>query len=66
MALDEPRQSDTVIDRGTYRFLLDSQMQTLINDSGGLRIDYVESASQRGYVVKLGNAPDGCGGSCSC
>jgi Fe-S cluster assembly iron-binding protein IscA len=69
MALDEPKSEDQVIDRGSYRFLLDSQVTTVLEQAGGVQIDYVDEPHQRGYLVKLGRSGAGCsgnGGNCSC
>lgn len=60
MALDEPKQADEIVDRGAYRFLLDAQITDFVKGNGGLQIDYVDEPHQKGYVVKLANAPGGC------
>lgn len=65
MALDEPKEEDTVIDRGSYKLVLDAQMEGIVRQSGGLRIDFVDEENRRGYMVKLAGTGDDCG-SCSC
>ncbi len=66
MALDEPKEEDQVIDKGSYKFLLDNQITGLLEQGGGLLIDYVDEAYQKGYMLKLKSAadcePDGCSG----
>ena len=65
MALDEPKSEDKIIDRGGHQFLLDSQVASVLEQAGGVQIDYVDEPHQRGYLVKLGRTSGGCGDSCS-
>ena len=68
MALDEPNDSDKVISQGGFSILVDPQTQDIVSQSGGLTIDYVDEANQKGYLLRLNSASDGCGsdgGGCS-
>jgi Fe-S cluster assembly iron-binding protein IscA len=68
MALDEPQESDTVLDRDGYSILVDAQTHDVVDQSGGLTIDYVDEAHQKGYMLRLNKAGGGCGtgeGGCS-
>jgi len=61
MALDEPKNEDQIIDRGAYKFLLDSQITGQLAGSGGLQVDYVEEEGRQGYLLKvLGSSDCGC------
>lgn len=66
MALDEPKEEDTLIDCGGYKILLDSQVEGIARRSGGLQIDYVDEAHRRGYLVKLSGGKDCGSGNCNC
>lgn len=67
MALDEPSDEDMTIEQNGYKITLDTQTQDVVNQSGGLTIDYVDEAHQKGYMLRLNNAGGGCGdgGGCS-
>jgi Fe-S cluster assembly iron-binding protein IscA len=67
MALDEPNDKDEVFNRGCYTILVDPQTRDVVDQSGGLTIDYVDEATQKGYLLRLNQAGDGaCGdGGCS-
>ena len=68
MALDEPKDTDKVISQGDFNILVDPQTQDIVSQSGGLTIDYVDEASQKGYLLRLNSAGDSCGsdgGGCS-
>jgi len=70
MALDEPSNDDTTIEQGDYKITFDTQTKDVVSQSGGLTIDYVDEANQKGYMLKLNNAGgggcgDGEGGGCS-
>lgn len=60
MALDEPKDDDTVTEENGIKFLLDSQTSDILRQSGGLTIDYVDESYRRGYMLRLGSASD-CG-----
>ena len=61
MALDEPNDSDQVINQGGFTILVDPQTKDVVNQSGGLTIDYVDEANQKGYMLRLNSAESGCG-----
>jgi Fe-S cluster assembly iron-binding protein IscA len=65
MALDEPNQEDVIVDQGSYRLLVDPQTSDIVQQSGGLVIDFVDEKHQRGYLLRLNAKGDGCGGGCS-
>ncbi|MEZ4386205.1 MAG: hypothetical protein R3D98_01255 [Candidatus Krumholzibacteriia bacterium] len=69
MALDEPSDADTTIDQDGFTILVDPQTRDVVNQSGGLTIDYVDEAHQKGYMLRLNNKGGGCGdgegGGCS-
>ncbi len=68
MALDEPTDKDEVFNQGGYSILVDPQTRDIVDQSGGLTIDYVDEASQKGYMLRLNKASGGCGsdgGGCS-
>jgi Fe-S cluster assembly iron-binding protein IscA len=60
MALDEPRDDDTSIETETLSFLMAPDVESIVNQSGGVVIDYVDDGFRKGYTVNLGNA-SGCG-----
>jgi len=66
MALDEPKEEDSIVEQDGIKFVLDQQTSEVLEQSGGLNIDYVNEEHQRGYMLKLGKAGGDCGsGGCS-
>ncbi|MDD5718577.1 MAG: hypothetical protein PHQ53_02690 [Candidatus Krumholzibacteria bacterium] len=69
MALDEPQADDSVLSQNGYSILVDPQTRDIVGQSGGLTIDYVDEAHQKGYLLRLNKAGDSCGsggsGGCS-
>ena len=68
MALDEPNEQDIKVDQEGYSILVDPQTRDVVDQSGGLTIDYVDEAHQKGYLLRLNSASGGCGsdgGGCS-
>ncbi len=67
MALDEPHQDDMIVDQGEYKLLVDPQTSDVVQQSGGLTIDFVDEKHQRGYMLRLNQqgGGDSCGGGCS-
>lgn len=64
MALDEPKDNDEVIECGAYNLVLDQQIQGLIEQAGPVEVDFVDTPTQKGYMVRVGK-PDGEEGCCS-
>jgi len=58
MALDEPKADDAVVDSNGVKFMLDAQTTDVLQQSGGLTIDFINEDHRRGYMLKLG-APGG-------
>ncbi|HOX24621.1 MAG TPA: hypothetical protein PLL30_02530 [Candidatus Krumholzibacteria bacterium] len=69
MALDEPNEDDSVINQTGYTILVDPQTRDVVDQSGGLTIDYVDEDHQKGYLLRLNKTADGgcgtSGGGCS-
>jgi Fe-S cluster assembly iron-binding protein IscA len=67
MALDEPKADDAVVDSNGVKFMLDAQTSEILQQSGGLTIDFLDEDSRRGYMLKLGapGASDCKTGGCS-
>lgn len=64
MALDEPRNDDQIIAREGYQIFVDPQTNDLLLQSGGLTIDYVDGAIQKGYMLRLNSVGESsCGSS---
>jgi len=59
MALDEPKDDDAVVENNGIKFVMDTQTTDILRQSGGLTIDYVDEASRRGYMLKLGEPAGG-------
>ena len=57
-----------MIQRDGYLLILDAQAVSVLEERGGLELDYVDEANQKGYLLKMAkDAGDGCGsGGCSC
>lgn len=67
MALDEPADEDSIVENNGIKFVFDKQTTDILNQSGGLTIDYLDEEYRKGYMLKLGSAGD-CGsdgGGCS-
>lgn len=58
MALDESKDDDTEIEQANIKFVMDAQTSDILNQSGGLTIDYIDEASRRGYMLNLGAPGD--------
>lgn len=62
MALDEPKDDDTSVDTDTISFVMAPDVESIVSQSGGVVIDYVDDGMRKGYTVSLGNAAGGgCG-----
>ncbi len=65
MALDESKDDDTVVEQGQIKFVMDAQTNDILNQSGGLTIDYVNESYRRGYMLRLGTTEDCSSGGCN-
>ncbi len=66
MALDESTKQDVVIDREGYKVLMDPQISRLVEQTGGLEIDYISQEDRRGFTIRMTSSGDcsseGCSG----
>jgi Fe-S cluster assembly iron-binding protein IscA len=60
MALDEPKDEDSVLENSGIKFVMDNQTTDILRQSGGLTIDYIDESYRRGYMLKLGETSDDC------
>lgn len=66
MALDELAGDDAVVESNGIKFMLDAQTREIVQQSGGLTIDFIDENHRRGYMLKLGKAGSDCSsGGCS-
>ena len=65
MALDESKSDDTVTEAGGIKFLMDTQTSDVLDQSGGLTIDYIDESYRRGYMLRLGAASECDSGGCN-
>ena len=56
MALDEPKDDDSIVENSGIKFVMDTQTTDILRQSGGLTIDYIDESHRRGYMLKLGAA----------
>jgi len=64
MALDEPKEDDRSIETKHLTFIMAPDVESYVNQSGGLLIDYVDDGMRKGYTVALGNVGQSDCGSC--
>jgi Fe-S cluster assembly iron-binding protein IscA len=65
LALDEPKDSDSVFDYGGVEYIIDND---LLEESGAITIDFVVEGWQSGFTITPGKAVSGScpvGGTCS-
>ncbi len=60
MALDEPKDTDTIIALEKFKLAADKD---LLSSTGGVKVDYLTGPFRKGFSIKSGK--DNCGG-CSC
>ncbi len=58
MALDEPKDDDSIVENSGIKFVMDAQTTDIVRQSGGLTIDYIDESYRRGYMLKLGASSD--------
>jgi iron-sulfur cluster assembly protein len=66
LVLDEPKDSDDSFEFEGLTYLIDKD---LVEQSGGVKVDYVDNGWQQGFVLSSTNPLGGgasCGSSCSC
>ena len=63
MALDEPKDEDRKIEENDMTFVMAPDVESIVNQNGGLSIDYVDDGQRKGYTVNLGTASES-GGDC--
>ena len=56
MALDEPKDDDSIVENSGIKFVMDTQTTDVLRQSGGLTIDYIDESYRRGYMLNLGKA----------
>jgi Fe-S cluster assembly iron-binding protein IscA len=54
MALDEPKQDDSKLEGGTFTFLLAPRDRELLEQIGGVQVDYIDSWRGRGFSLSTG------------
>lgn len=63
MALDEPKDDDRKVATGTLDFLMAPDVVSVIEQGGGIVIDYVDDGYRKGYTLNLADRLGGdCGG----
>ena len=62
MALDEPNENDSTFEQDNLKFIMDADVESVVEQSGGVIIDYVDDGFRKGYSLRLGAASDGCSG----
>ena len=55
MALDEPTDEDRKIETTALTFVMAPDVESIVSQSGGVVIDYVDDGMRKGYTVTLGN-----------
>lgn len=64
MALDEPKDTDEVVDGEGYQLVVE---RSLLEQVGGLSIDFHDYGFSSGFSIRAGDAPAGGGcGPCAC
>ena len=63
MALDEPKDDDRKVATGTLDFLMAPDVVSVVEQGGGIVIDYVDDGMRKGYTLNLADRLGGdCGG----
>ena len=64
LALDEPKDTDEVVDQDGLKFLLDKELST---NCGVIKVDFIEAGQRSGFAISSANPIGGgasCGSSC--
>jgi Fe-S cluster assembly iron-binding protein IscA len=64
MALDEPKDDDLTIETDSLTFVIAPDVQTIIDQNGGLIVDFVDDGMRKGYMIKLASQDGADCGSC--
>lgn len=64
MALDEPKDDDLTFETDSLKFLMAPDVQSIVDQNGGLLIDFVDDGTRKGYTIKLASQSDSDCGSC--
>jgi len=64
MALDEPKDDDLTIETDSLTFVIAPDVQTIIDQNGGLIVDFVDDGMRKGYMIKLASQAGADCGSC--
>ena len=62
MALDEAKAEDITHEENGINFMVDARTADIINQGGGLKIDYINEQHRRGYMLELAS-PQSCSSS---
>ena len=64
LALDEPKDDDTVFENTSLKFLIE---KGLLETCGSIKVDYIDAGPRSGFSITSSNSigGGGCGGSCS-
>lgn len=62
MALDEPNDQDKSIAQDNLTFVMAPDVVSIVDQNGGVSIDYVDDGYRKGYMVQLGAGGGDCGG----
>jgi Fe-S cluster assembly iron-binding protein IscA len=64
MALDEPKDDDKRFEENNMTFVMAPDVESVVNQNGGLSIDYVDDGYRKGYTVNMGAGGDCSSGGC--
>ena len=62
MALDEPTDEDHRIEEQDMTFVMAPDVVSIVDQNGGVSIDYVDDGHRKGYMINLGAGGGDCGG----
>lgn len=63
MALDEPKEDDEVVQAKGFTLIAS---KTLLEDQGGITLDYTDGPFRKGFQIKGNKPQEGCASGCSC
>ncbi|MDO9171350.1 MAG: hypothetical protein Q7W29_05920 [bacterium] len=63
MALDEPKDDDRTVTTKVFDFIMAPDVVSVVEQGGGIVIDYVDDGMRKGYTLNLADRLGGeCGG----